>query len=68
MTRNTALISVIALALGIQNILHYARYRRRKLAQPNALQTWESEGGAVPTSAGRTAAQVSPEPAATAEP
>ena len=37
-----------------------ARQRDMPRAQPEALQVWEDEGGAVPTRAGRNAREVSP--------
>jgi hypothetical protein len=41
-------------------------HRRREAARPRsnraAVQTWEGEGGAVPVSDHRTAAEVSPKP------
>lgn len=62
MTRGTAFVGMLALALAGTNLLHYARYKRARREQRHALQTWEAEGGAVPTSASTTAAQVTPEP------
>ena len=64
MTRGTAFIALLALGLAGQNIVHYSRYKRARREQKRALQTWESEGGAVPTSPSTTAAQVAPEPLA----
>ena len=63
MTRGIAFVGLLALGLAAQNILHYARYKRTRREQHRALQTWEAEGGAVPTGPSRTAAQVTPEPA-----
>ena len=62
MTRSIALISLLALAIGVQHMLHYARYKRLRTEQRRALQTWEGEGGAVPTGRARTGDQVTPEP------
>lgn len=66
MTRSIAFISLLALALGVQHALHYARYKRLRTERRRAIQTWEGEGGAVPTGPARTAAQVTPEPTETA--
>jgi hypothetical protein len=60
MTRGIALIALLAMGLGAQHVLHYARYKRSRLQQREALRTWEAEGGAVPTAPSRTAAQVAP--------
>lgn len=57
MTRSLALISLLALALGVQHALHHARFKRLRMEQRRALQTWEGEGGAVPTSRALPAAQ-----------
>lgn len=62
MTRQFALIGLLALGLVAQNVLHYARYKRARRDDKRALQAWETEGGAVPTGRSRTAAQVTPEP------
>ena len=63
MTRGIAFVGLLAIGLAAQNILHYARYKRGRREQNRALQTWEAEGGAVPTGPSRTAAQVRPVPA-----
>jgi hypothetical protein len=62
MIRGTTLIGLLALGLAGFNLLHYARYRQGRRDQRHALQTWEAEGGAVPTGPSTTAAQVTPEP------
>jgi hypothetical protein len=62
MTRSIAFIGLLALGLATQNILHYARYKRARREQRRAVETWETEGGAVPTGPSKTAAQVTPEP------
>lgn len=61
MTRGIAFIALLALGLASQHVLHYGRYKRARREQRRALQTWEGEGGAVPTAPSRTAAQVAPE-------
>lgn len=62
MTRGIAILALLAVGVAAQNLLHYARYMRARREQKRALQTWEAEGGAVPTSPYTTAAQVTPEP------
>lgn len=55
--------ALAALAAGWLAGWRRARARRRQqrpLAQPPALQTWEGEGGGVPVTEHRTAAQVNP--------
>jgi hypothetical protein len=60
MTRGIAFVGLLAIGLAAQNILHYARYKRARREQNRALQTWETEGGAVPTGPSQPAAQVAP--------
>lgn len=60
MTRATAFFGLLAFGLAAQNLRDYARYRRARREQRRALQTWEAEGGAVPTGPTTTAAQVTP--------
>ena len=62
MSRSIAFIGLLALGLATQNILHYARYKRARREQRRAVETWETEGGAVPTGLSKTAAQFTPEP------
>lgn len=62
MSRGIAFVGLLALGLAAQNVLHYARYKRARREQHRALQTWETEGGAVPTGPSQIAAQVTPEP------
>lgn len=60
MTR--ALTAVAFLALGFlgRDLYDHLRVARRRKEQQQALETWEGEGGAVPISPSRTAAQVPP--------
>jgi hypothetical protein len=55
-------LALLAIALGAKHIVGYAIARRQRREQREALQTWEGEGGAVPVTPGRTAAQVMPHP------
>lgn len=56
----------LAAAAGVLAGISLATHRRREgerravQAQPEPLQTWEDEGGAVPLRTGRTAQQVTP--------
>jgi hypothetical protein len=56
------LIAIAALGAAAWNIVRISRMRRDRGARREALQTWESEGGAVPVSPSTIAAQVSPAP------
>jgi hypothetical protein len=57
---------LLAAAAGVLAGFSLATHRRRERdrvavrGQPEPLQTWEDEGGAVPLRTGRTAAQVTP--------
>lgn len=57
-----ALTAVAFLALGFlgRNLYEHLRGVRHRKEQRQALETWEGEGGAVPVSPSRTAAQVPP--------
>ena len=64
--RGLEILAAATLALGASHILQYAARERGRSEQREALQTWETEGGAVPTSRSGTAGmQVRPMPAAT---
>ena len=55
--------ALVTLAAGWLAKFSRARLRRREArprSQPRHLQTWEGEGGAIPTPEGRTVAQVPP--------
>jgi hypothetical protein len=51
-----AAIALVGFALGARRL--FSLWNRRTARQPDPLQTWESEGGAVPVAPNRTAAQV----------
>jgi hypothetical protein len=62
----TVLAGMVGVAAGCYLAHLRAEQRRREQnmrspANPEPLQTWEGEGGAVPVGGGRTAAQVEPE-------
>ena len=59
------IIAVATLACGVIRLLSYTTRKGERRDQRAALQTWEAEGGAVPTSRNRTAVQVSPVQTAT---
>lgn len=60
MDRLLCAASVVVVALGARDFARFLR-RKRKAAQLQLrLELWESEGGAIPASPRRTAAQVSP--------
>jgi hypothetical protein len=52
------LVALAGLALGVRHILGYLSDKAHRPSDP--LQTWESEGGAVPVTPNRTAAQIGP--------
>jgi hypothetical protein len=60
MSRDATMIALIALALGAYHLLGYRARRYRRPGQPDPLQTWETEGGAVPVGRHRIAAQTAP--------
>jgi hypothetical protein len=51
-------IAIGAIAFGARHILTYLTLR--KVKEPDPVQTWESEGGAVPVASNRIAGQTSP--------
>ena len=59
------MVTAALVALGAGWLTRFNRMRARRLegrprSKPEHLQTWEGEGGAIPTPAGRTVAQVDP--------
>ena len=56
----TALVTLAAGWLAKHTRAHLHRVKARPRSKPEHLQTWEGEGGAVPTPEGRTVAQVLP--------
>ena len=55
-----ALFTVAAGWLATVSRAHLRRLKARPRCKPEHLQTWEGEGGAIPTPEGRTVAQVPP--------
>ncbi len=64
MMRELDILAVVTLALGARHILQYAARKHGRREHHEAVQSWEAEGGAVPTSRTRTATQISPTPPA----
>lgn len=62
MGRLLIVVALAGLAMGTRAALDHARVKRARRAHGEALNTWETEGGAVPVAANRTAAQVEPVP------
>jgi hypothetical protein len=60
MPRDATVIALIALAVGAYHLLDYRARRHHRPGQPDPLQTWEAEGGAVPVGRHRIAAQTTP--------
>jgi hypothetical protein len=61
--RTLVLVAAVAGVLAGISLATHRRRERDRLAvrsQPQPLQTWEDEGGAVPLRSGRTAQQVTP--------
>jgi hypothetical protein len=61
--RTLVLVAAVAGVLAGISLATNRRRERDRLAvrsQPQPLQTWEDEGGAVPLRSGRTAQQVTP--------
>ena len=60
--RTLDIVAAAVLAWGMRGILQSIRASAVRRDRREALQTWETEGGAVPVSPSTTAAQVSPPP------
>ena len=60
--------SVAGLVCGARHFLNYLNEQRKDRLTEKKLEVWETEGGAVPVHARRTAQQVSPRPVSTASP
>jgi hypothetical protein len=52
--------AVAGLVCGARHFLNYLNEQRKNRLTETRLEVWESEGGAVPVHARRTAQQVSP--------
>jgi len=60
--------SIAGLVCGARHFLNYLNEQRKDRLTEKKLEVWETEGGAVPVHARRTAQQVSPRPVSTASP
>ncbi len=56
------IVAAAAVALALREILRTNKVRADRRDRREAVQKWETEGGAVPVSRSVTAAQVSPSP------
>ena len=54
--RELEILAVAMLAFGAAHFLKYLSRKEERREQGGAVQAWEAEGGAVPTSRTRTAA------------
>jgi hypothetical protein len=61
MRHDFTLIALIGLAFGVRDFFEYLG--RRRPSENEAIENWETEGGAVPVAPNRTAAEVWPHPA-----
>ena len=52
--------SIVGLVCGARHFLNYLSEQRKNRITEKRLEIWETEGGAVPVHARRTAQQVSP--------
>jgi hypothetical protein len=55
-----ALLTIGYLALARVNKVHSARFAARPAAKPEAVQTWEGEGGGLPTGGPGPGVKVAP--------
>jgi hypothetical protein len=62
MERIFTALAIGVLALGGRHAYRQLKTKRKKPVPKARLEVWEGEGGAVPVSPERTAAQVSPKP------
>lgn len=60
MRRILGFLSLAGVTYAIQRMRGLARHRRHHIEQRQAVNTWEGEGGAVPTGPNRTAQQTEP--------
>jgi len=56
----TALVGLAGVCYRSVACVHRTRLQKRPQAEPEHIQTWEGEGGGVPVTEHRTAAQVEP--------
>jgi hypothetical protein len=60
--------SIVGVVCGARHFLNYLSEQRKNRVTEKRLEVWETEGGAVPLHARRTAQQVSPMPVSGASP
>ncbi len=60
MKRVITSLAVLALALGGRHFYRYFNSKKKKSLHQAKLEVWEGEGGAVPVTPRRTAAQIAP--------
>ena len=60
MERVIAAMAFAALVLGGRHFYRYLNKKKKSRLQQAKLEVWEGEGGAVPVTRGRTAAQITP--------
>lgn len=68
MKRVITSLAVVTLALGGRHFYRYMNNKKKNRLQQTKLEVWEGEGGAVPVTPHRTAAQIAPRPPASASP
>jgi hypothetical protein len=61
-------LAVATLAIGGRHFYRYLNNKKKNRLQRHKLEVWEGEGGAVPVTPHRTAAQIAPRPRASASP
>jgi hypothetical protein len=64
MKRVITSLVVATLAVGGRHFYMYMRNKKKNRLQQHKLEVWEGEGGAVPVTPHRTAAQIAPRRAA----
>jgi hypothetical protein len=57
-------LALAALALGGRHLVRHLKNRKKNKLHQTKLEVWEGEGGAVPVTPHRTAAQIAPRRAA----
>ena len=63
-----ALAAIAGFAAGARHFFNFLKQREKNRVQEKRLEIWETEGGAVPVAATRTAAQVQPQKRSRASP
>ena len=68
MKRVITSLAVAALALGGRHFYRYMNNKKKNRLQQMKLEVWEGEGGSVPVTPHRTAAQIAPRRPVSASP